>query len=332
MCDDHSLAGQVGNRSTMRFTCVLHLGRRRELFLTLGYLLLAACISPLRAADSPQAAPTRKPAFACGNENLTVEKVMAGRYPNPELLNAPDACKQRAQQRIEKWRQEDLANWETLAGEACSAELSSAQWLLEQTIVKTQRETEMLDLGCDCYGEILSQATNAPSAPGNLAIAGQTSVLSQRLDEKSAQLPIRYSPEVAARRANAGIARNAEEIMKTLAGKNVLPAEPKILDVEVSGESNNQYKTALKALMAEAQRIQTLSIETGQANSQLVTRDLPQTRRRLQEQARLLAVAYDGVVHDRELPHGQCYEAFAIRHQVMLNFVQQLLKPGSTGR
>jgi hypothetical protein len=257
---------------------------------------------------------------------------MAGRYPNPEVLNAPDACKQRARQRIDKWRQEDLANWEALAGEACSAELSSAQWLLEQTIVKTQREAEMLDLGCDCYGEILSQATNGPSAPGNLAIAGQTGVLSQRLDEKSAQLPIRYSPEVAARRANAGITRNAEEVMKTLAGKTALPAEQKIFDIEVSGESNNQYKAALKALMAEAQRIQTLSIEMGQANSRLITKDLPPTRRRLQEQVRLLVAAYDGVVHDRELPRGQCYEAFAIRHQVMLNFVQELLNPAPAAR
>jgi len=282
------------------------------------------------AADSPATRTANvDPIFSCGNQKLTVAQVLAGRYPSPDILNVPEACKNRARELIEKWRKEDLATWELLGAQACSGQASPVEWVLEQNIVRTERETEMLDAGCDCYGEILAQATNGPAAPGNLAIAAQTGLLTQRLDEKSAQLPVRYSPEVAARRANAGISRNAEEIVKALAGKRESADSAKLLDVEVSGAWSNQYKTALKATLLEAHRIETLSMELGHTdpNSPLVSRDLPGSRQRLQEQARLLGVAYDGLVRDRELPRGQCYAALAIRHQVMLDFIKQLLTP-----
>lgn len=262
--------------------------------------------------------------------------MLAGRYPDVELLNVPESCKERAKSLIAKWRKEDLANWELLATEACSGRASAyAAWLLEQGVVKADRERQMVDLGCDCYGEILAQATNAPAGPRNLAIATETGLNTQQLSEKSGQLPVRFSPEVAAKRANAGLSHNAEEIVKLLAGKTTIATGLKAFDVEVSGDWNKEYKKALQALMVEAHRIQTLSIELGggaSQTSQLATKDLPATRQKVQDQLRLLSTAYDGIMHDRELPRGQCYEAFTIRHQVMLDFVKQLTTPPSPSR
>src|SRR4029079_12839824 len=133
----------------------------------------------------------------------------------------------------------------------------------------------------DCYGEILAQNTNAPAGPRNLAIATESGGLNtQQLSEKSGQLPVRFSPEVAAKRANSGLSHNAEEIMKLLAGKTSIATGLKAFDIEVSGDWNKEYKKALQALRVEAHRIQTLSIELGgrtSPTSQLVTRDLPAT-------------------------------------------------------
>jgi hypothetical protein len=298
-------------------------------------LFLSSFSAPAAESQKRVNSPT-EPSFACGNQLLTTDDVLAGRYPDAELLNVPDICKQRAKELIAKWRQDDLANWQVLAAEACSGRTSAyAAWLLEQGTVRAEREKQMLDLGCDCYGTLLSQATNAPSAPRNLVIASEAGLNTQHLSEKSGQLPVRFSPEVAVKRANVGLAHNAEEIVKLLAGKSTVGAGLKAFDLEVSGDWNREYKKALQARMLEAHRIQTLSIELGQTghpSSQLITKDLPATRQKMQDQVRLLSTAYDGIVQSRELPHGQCYEVFTIRHQVMLDFVKQLTAPTQSSR
>ncbi len=303
----------------------------RLLFLLIIFTTLRAAAAeiPTRRPLNPaqKAADPRTDTLTCGTVTLTSAEVLAGRYPDPEALNAPEPCKARAREMVEKWRQEDLRDWQTLADQACSLIGESAErWMLDKELKKIERESQMFDLRCACYSEILSQSTNAPAPIAALRIVTETGVIAQ----KTATVPVRLSHEVATKRTVRAMSYNAGEIMTTLSGKPAAGPDAKLFESEVTGQWNNEYKSALQSLFGDAARIEALSIELDQIENGRSTRvsqttpvDLPQAK--LEEDIRLLSVAYDGVVRDQELPRGQCYELLAIRHQLLLNSIAGLI-------
>jgi len=65
------------------------------------FLLLLSCFTPLQAADSQaRAISVTQLTFRCGNQQLTSDEVLAGRYPDVELLNVAESCKERAKSLI----------------------------------------------------------------------------------------------------------------------------------------------------------------------------------------------------------------------------------------
>jgi hypothetical protein len=138
--------------------------------------------------------------------------------------------------------------------------------------------------------------------------------------------------EVATKRTVRAMSYNAGEIMTTLSGKPAAGPGPKLFESEVTGQWNNEYKSALQSLFGDAAKIETLSIELDQIENGRSTRvsqttavDLPQSQAKLEEDVRLLSGAYDGIVREQELPRGQCYELLAIRHQLLLNSIAGLI-------
>jgi hypothetical protein len=69
--------------------------------------------------------PQGKSCDALGRPDIIVQpfEVLSGRNPSPEILNVSESCKEAARRQVEQWRAEDVANWEQLSNQACSAEL-----------------------------------------------------------------------------------------------------------------------------------------------------------------------------------------------------------------
>ena len=286
-------------------------------------LVLLSSSAALIAADrSPTIETVNAAVFSCGNRLLTTNEVLTGRYPDPEILNVPDACKERARQLLAQWRKDDLANLELIFEQACSAQGGSYErLLLEQALVKAGREEQLQDAACDCYGETLASLTNAPVAPSGLTIASQTGLTGEK-GPQTTKVAVRFSPGVAAKRAETGIARNAEELARVLSPKTNANAS-----AESRGYWMGEYKKALDLIVADTHRIETLSMELGPGvNAPPATsKDLLGLRQKLAGQAQTLGTAFDGLTRERELPRGECQEAFAIRHQLLLQFLHQLI-------
>jgi len=312
---------------------------RRRASWTLGLAFL--CFQQMEAADTSvklaarAAADRAKPSaytFSCGAGMLISSEVLNGRYPDPDALAGPETFKQRSRAMVETWRQEDLMNWQSLAAQAC-ADMSQSpeRWVLENESKRLERESRLFELRCACSTAILAQATNRPAAPTALKIVTETGIAAQNATEARAATPVRLSHAVQAKRTAWALNFNAAEIMATLSGKPPSGTVPKVFETEVSGEWNNQYKNALEAITLETARVEALSAEldrvgmpSGSRVAQPTARELPQSRAKLQEQAALLSVAYDGIVKEQELPRGECYDVFAIRHQLLLQAVDQL--------
>jgi hypothetical protein len=83
--------------------------------------LLSFCI--LVDAQIPR--PQGKACTTLGRPDIIVQphEVLSGRYPSPEILNVSDSCKAAAKKQVDEWHAEDIANWEQLSNQACSAEL-----------------------------------------------------------------------------------------------------------------------------------------------------------------------------------------------------------------
>ena len=76
----------------------------------------------------------------------------------------------------------------------------------------------------------------------------ETGLNTQQLSEKSGQLPVRFSPEVAAKRANAGLSHNAEEIVTSAASKrpgSIGPAESAALRSRIIVDSFSMRRSNL---------------------------------------------------------------------------------------
>ncbi len=288
--------------------------------------LLQAADSPLQTSDVAT--------FSCGGVRLTSVEILAGRYPDPELLDIPEPCKAKARQLVQKWRQEDANNLETLAAEACAeTSISVEHWVLEKGLKKLERETEVFDLGCACSSELLARSTNPPAPPSVVTLVTELGPVAPAGKGATNNIPVRYSPQVKARRAIAGMTRNAAELVKILSGTT--GTHSNLFDVTLIGQWNNDYKSALQAALAEAGRIEQLSIAldppgSGPGGTPSQANTIPAGRSRLLEQTRLLVKAYEGIAQDRELPRGQCYEVFAIRHEMLLRLMLQLASPAMT--
>jgi hypothetical protein len=322
-----------GVRTPMKAYC------RKSASWTLGLALL--CFQQMEAADTPVKLAARAatgqvnssaPIFSCGGGILTASEVLNGRYPDPDALTGPETFKQQSRAMVEKWRQEDLTNWQSLAAQAC-ADMSQSpeRWTLENESRRLERESHLFELRCACSTAILAQATNRPPAPTGLKIVTETGIAAQSATETRAATPVRLSHAVQAKRTAWALNFNAAEIMAALSGKPASGTGPRMFETEVSGEWNNEYKKALEAIALETARVEALSAELDRAGvpsnpraAHLTATELPQSRAKLQEQAALLSVAYDGIVKEQELPRGECYEVFAIRHQLLLQGVDQL--------
>jgi len=276
----------------------------------------------LTAAERPVPTPPPEPAvFVCGNRTLTTNEILQGRYPDADFLNVPDACKQRARQMIEKWRKDDLTNIGSIFEQACSAQGGSYErLLLDQGLVKAERETELQSIACDCYSAVLSRLTNAPAAPTGFRIASQSGLAEQKAPDPN-QVQVRYSPGVAAKRAEAGITLNAEELSKSLS-----PKQPSSGQQVVASRWIAEYQKALGGIIGDARRVETLAMELGPSvdAKPAASSPLPGLRQKLAAEAGALTTAFDGLTREHELPRGECPEAFAIRHQVLLQFLKQL--------
>ena len=249
---------------------------------------------------------------------------------------APEACKQRARELVQKWREQDLRDIQNLATEGCAeAVISRTQWTLKQELVKLDRQSQLAELSCGCSTEILSQATNPPARPGIVKVVTEHPTPSENRTERAASIPMRYSSQVLAKKASLVISHNAAELLSAISGKLVNGLSAPQFDSDLSGQWNNQYRKALQSLVQTTVKLQTLSVELDTAQSPKMagvqtTTALPQVVQTLIEQTRLLSEAYDGIVRERELPWGQCYEAFGIRHQLILNSVAPLMNKRST--
>jgi len=264
-------------------------------------------------------------------ESMTAAEVLSSRYPDPEALIAPAPCKEKARQLAQKWRQQDFDNLPKLTDEACVETVAErAQWLLNKELVRLERQSILAEMSCACSAEILSQATNPPTPPPTVKIVTDLAPRAENTTQNAALTPIRYSSQVLAKKAALVISHNAAELLSIISGKIVKSLSAAQFDAEPGGKWNNQYKTALRGLVEATEKLQTLSIETngraiasGGGGSQ-TTVALPQIIQSLIEQTRLLSAAYDGIVRERQLPWGQCYESFAIRHQLIVNSVSPL--------
>jgi hypothetical protein len=97
------------------------------------------------------------------------------------LLQVPDDCKQEAEQMLERWKREDISNWEQLSNQACAAGLgwvervpgtcqaggpppicvedhwvrspfkAQDKWKENKADVRREREQEMVAQACSCY-------------------------------------------------------------------------------------------------------------------------------------------------------------------------------------
>ncbi len=266
---------------------------------------------------------------------MTAAEVLAGRYPDPETLIAPERCKEQARQLLQKWRQQDLNDLQKLTDEACAdTATATAQWLLKKELVKLERQSILAELSCACSAEILSRATNPPAPPPNMRIVTDVTPRAENTTQNAALTPIRYSSQVLAKKAALVISHNAVELLSVISGKIVKDLSAAQFDSDLAGQWNNQYRTALRGLVQATGKLQTLSIEldtapktTGRLQTTVALPEIVQT---LVEQAHLLSLAYDGIVRDRELPWGQCYETFAIRHQLIINSVAPLTNKSSS--
>jgi len=214
---------------------------------------------------------------------------------------------------------------------------SPERWVLENESRRLERETRLFELRCACSTALLAQATNRPAAPTGLKIVTETGLAAQSATETRPATPVRLSHAVQAKRTAWALNFNATEIMATLSGKPASGKGPKVFETEVNGQWNNDYKKALENIALETARVETLSAELDRVGvpsnpgaAQLTATELPQSRAKLQEQAALLSMAYDGVVKEQELPRGECYEVFAIRHQLLLEAVGQLAPAEAT--
>lgn len=174
--------------------------------------LLAFCIA-LAASSMTYAQPGR-PVRECdtnsGRVNLTEDDVLGPRMPVTSFTpyhsiwgptsspssGLPAACQAKAGQLEDQWRQEDLANWETLANRACSAkqgwvenspgictaggpppickrtdhwhrdsQKAMSAWLDAQQEVRHAREQQMVNAACGCWESTINpvQDTNQDS-------------------------------------------------------------------------------------------------------------------------------------------------------------------------
>lgn len=246
---------------------------------------------------------------------------------------APARCKDQARQQVQKWRQQDLDDFQKLAAEACAK--TQAEWLLNRELVKLERQSVLAEMSCGCSAEILSQATNPPAPPTLVKVVTETEQPSQNAAQHAALIPIRYNSQVLAKKAAVVISHNAAELLSVISGKLTKGLSTEQFDSDLSGQWNNHYRTALHGLVQATEKLQTLSVELAMAQTPRAARPqttpaLPEVVQTLIEQTRLLSQAYDGIVRERELPWGQCYEAFGIRHQLIINSVAPLISKGAT--
>jgi len=261
---------------------------------------------------------------------MTAAEVLASRYPDPETLITPARCKEQARQLVQKWRQQDLDDLQKLTAEACAETANArAQWLLKKELVRVERQSILAESSCACSAETLSQATNAPAPPPMMRIVTDVTPRAENTTQNAALTPIRYSSQVLVKKAALVISRNAAELLSVISGKIVKGLSVAQFDSDLAGQWNNQYRTALRGLVQATEKLQTLSVEldpapktTGRTQT---TAALPEIVQTLIEQTRLLSLAYDGIVRERQLPWGQCYESFAIRHQLVINSVAPLI-------
>ncbi len=199
-----------------------------------------------------------------------------------------------------------------------------------------ERGSILAELSCACSAEVLSQATNPPAPPSIVKVVTETGPRSENPTQNAPLTPIRYSSQVLAKKAALIISHNAVELLSILSGKVVNSLSPGQFDLDLGGQWNNLYKTALHDLVRATEKLQTLSVESDtvqtppKAARVQTAATLPEIVQTLIEQTHLLSLAYEGIVHERELPWGQCYEAFAIRHQLIINSVAPLTSKGAT--
>ena len=305
----------------MRANVQASLREGRERLALLGLMVVTAQVSGADALVSNS--------VPC--DSISTAEVLLSRYPDPEALIAPASCKEKARQLVQKWREQDLQDLPKLTAQACAeAATNRAEWLLNKEFVRLERQSVLMEMSCDCSTEILSQATNPPAPPPTLRIVTELTPRAENTTQNEALTPIRYSSQALAKKAALVISHNAAELLSIISGKIVKSPSAAQFDAEPGGKWNNQYKTALRGLVEATEKLQTLSIETngrviasGGGGSQ-TTVALPQIIQSLIEQTRLLSAAYDGIVRERQLPWGQCYESFAIRHQLIVNSVSPL--------
>ena len=116
-----------------------------------------------------------------GNIAFTGPEVLDGRYPSSYPLQVSDNCKMAADSRVKAWIREDVANWDLLASQACSAALGWVEltpntcsaggpppickvnhWIRKPSIAadswkqtkeeaRAARSKQMVEEACSCY-------------------------------------------------------------------------------------------------------------------------------------------------------------------------------------
>jgi len=119
---------------------------------------------------------------------FTAKEVLDGRYPDAGVLLVSDGCKQKANGQINQWIKDDLAHWDQLANQACSAALgwvekvpgtcqaggppplcpvdhweqrpweAQDKWKEQKEKIRKERLKTMVAASCDCYLKELQAA------------------------------------------------------------------------------------------------------------------------------------------------------------------------------